>query len=152
MDDVTLGKLLTEAHRGQADHREPENMSVSQSSSSMETTVSKTPGQQHHHLSPGSSWKGRVSSSYPGVGSAIFDSLVHFFLIMKMREDRPPPREHSIRETQHAHFEPELTLRQLRGRLCLIHPHRPAYSRYVGVILGDFNMCDPEEGRFNVWN
>ena len=22
----------------------------------------------------------------------------------------------------------------------------------VGVILGDFNICDPEEGRFNVWN
>ena len=33
MDDVTLGKLLTEAQRGQADHCEPEGMSVSQSSS-----------------------------------------------------------------------------------------------------------------------
>ena len=33
MDDVTLGKLLTEAHRGQADYCEPECMSVSQSSS-----------------------------------------------------------------------------------------------------------------------
>ena len=33
MDDVTLGKLLTEAHRGQADCCEPEGMSVSQSSS-----------------------------------------------------------------------------------------------------------------------
>ena len=32
-DDVTLGKLLTEAHRGQADYCEPEGMSVSQSSS-----------------------------------------------------------------------------------------------------------------------
>ena len=35
MDDVTLGKLLTEAHRGQADYCEPEDMSVSQSSSSV---------------------------------------------------------------------------------------------------------------------
>ena len=35
MDDVTLGKLLTEAHRGQADHCEPEGVSVSQSSSSV---------------------------------------------------------------------------------------------------------------------
>ena len=35
MDDVTLGKLLTEAHRGQADYCEPEGMSVSQSSSVM---------------------------------------------------------------------------------------------------------------------
>ena len=35
MDDLTLGKLLTEAHRGQADYCEPECMSVSQSSSSV---------------------------------------------------------------------------------------------------------------------
>ena len=35
MDDVTLGKLLTEAYRGQADYCEPEGMSVSQSSSSV---------------------------------------------------------------------------------------------------------------------
>ena len=33
MDDVTLGKLLTEAHRGQADYCVPGGMSVSQSSS-----------------------------------------------------------------------------------------------------------------------
>ena len=32
MDDVTLGKLLTEAHRGQADYCGPEGVSVSQSS------------------------------------------------------------------------------------------------------------------------
>ena len=35
MDDVTLGKLLTEAHRGQADYCEPEGVSGSQSSSSV---------------------------------------------------------------------------------------------------------------------
>ena len=35
MDDVTLGKLLTEAHRGQADCCDPEGVSVSQSSSSV---------------------------------------------------------------------------------------------------------------------
>ena len=50
------------------------------------------------------------------------------------------------------HFEPELTLRQLRGRLRLIHPHCIAYPSGVGIILGDFNICDTEEGRFNVWN
>ena len=33
MDDLTLGELLTEAHRGQADYCEPEGVSVSQSSS-----------------------------------------------------------------------------------------------------------------------
>ena len=32
MDDVILGKLLTETHRGQADNCEPEGMSASQSS------------------------------------------------------------------------------------------------------------------------
>ena len=35
MDDVTLGEMLTEAHRGQADYCGPEGMSVSQSSSSV---------------------------------------------------------------------------------------------------------------------
>ena len=35
MDDLTLGKLLTEAHRGQADNCVPRGMSVSQSSSSV---------------------------------------------------------------------------------------------------------------------
>ena len=34
VDDVTLGKMLTEAHRGQADYCGPEDMSVSQLSSS----------------------------------------------------------------------------------------------------------------------
>ena len=33
MDDLTLGKLLAEAHRGQVDYCEPGGMSVSQSSS-----------------------------------------------------------------------------------------------------------------------
>ena len=35
VDDVTLGEMLTEAHRGQVDYCEPEGMSVSQSSSSV---------------------------------------------------------------------------------------------------------------------
>ena len=35
MDDATLGKLLTEAHRGHADYCDPEGVSVSQSSSSV---------------------------------------------------------------------------------------------------------------------
>ena len=35
MDDVTLGKLLTEAHRGQVDYCVPEGVSVSQPSSSV---------------------------------------------------------------------------------------------------------------------
>ena len=50
------------------------------------------------------------------------------------------------------HFEPELTLRQLRGRLHLIHPHWPSYPNKVDIILDDFNICDPEEGRIHVWN
>ena len=35
LDNATLGKLLTEAHRGQADYCDPEGVSVSQSSSSV---------------------------------------------------------------------------------------------------------------------
>ena len=31
MDDVTLGEMLTAAHRGQVDHRAPGGVSVSQS-------------------------------------------------------------------------------------------------------------------------
>ena len=69
-------------------------------------------------------------------------------------------RDHlvNIRSGQHSlvivnvHFEPELTSRQLRGRLGLTHPHWPTYPRAVGVILGEFKIGDPEEGRFNVWN
>ena len=50
------------------------------------------------------------------------------------------------------HFEPELTLRSLRERLRLITPHWPQYPDAIGMIMGDFNICEPEEGRFNVWN
>ena len=50
------------------------------------------------------------------------------------------------------HFEPDLTLRDLRERQRLIAPHWPLYPEAVGVITGDFNICEPEEGRFNVWN
>ena len=50
------------------------------------------------------------------------------------------------------HCEPELTLRQLRERLHLINPHWPSCLNAAGIILGDFNICDPEEGRFNVQN
>ena len=51
-----------------------------------------------------------------------------------------------------SNFEPELTLRQSRRRLNLIHPQWPSFPNGVGIILGDFNICDPEEGRLNVWN
>ena len=50
------------------------------------------------------------------------------------------------------HFEPDLTLRSLRERQRLITPYRPLYPEAVGVILGDFNICEPEKGRFIVWN
>ena len=40
---------------------------------------------------------------------------------------------------------------RLRERLRLITPHWPSYPNAVGIILDDFNICEPE-GRFNVWN
>ena len=49
------------------------------------------------------------------------------------------------------HFEPESTLRQLRDRLHLVHPHWPSYSNGVGVILGDVNICDPEPDIHRWW-
>ena len=45
-------------------------------------------------------------------------------------------------------FEPDLVLRNLRERLHRITIHWPLYS--FEVIIGDFNICEPEEGRFNV--
>ena len=48
--------------------------------------------------------------------------------------------------------EPELALRCLRERLRLITPHWPSYPNAVGIILGDFNICEPGEGMFNVCN
>ena len=49
-------------------------------------------------------------------------------------------------------FKPELTLRQLRGRLGLLHPYWPAYPTGVGVILGDFNICDLKKDDSMFWN
>ena len=34
----------------------------------------------------------------------------------------------------------------------MITPHWPLYPEALGVITGDFNICEPEEGRFNTWN
>ena len=53
-------------------------------------------------------------------------------------------RDHivNIRSQRHSlgivnvHFEPELTSRQFRGRLGLIHPHWPANPNGVGIIFG----------------
>ena len=47
MDDVTLGKLLTEAHRGQADYCDPEGVSVSQSSSVVFDRTGKPVGERN---------------------------------------------------------------------------------------------------------
>ena len=40
------------------------------------------------------------------------------------------------------HFESELTWRQSRGKLRLIHPHWPANHSGVGITLVDFNIYD----------
>ena len=52
----------------------------------------------------------------------------------------------SVLVVVHVHFEPDLTLRSLRERLCLITPHWPCYPGALGDIAGDFNVCEPEEG------
>ena len=58
----------------------------------------------------------------------------------------------SVLVVVNVHFEPDLTLRSLRERLRLITAHWPCYPGTLGLITGDFNICEPEEGRFNVWN
>ena len=49
------------------------------------------------------------------------------------------------------YLDPELTLRRLRERLLLITPHWLLYPNAIDIIMGDF-VCEPEEGRFNVWS
>ena len=50
------------------------------------------------------------------------------------------------------HFEPDLVLRYLRERQHRISLHWPRCPEALGVIIGDSNLCEPEEGRFNVRN
>ena len=50
------------------------------------------------------------------------------------------------------HSESELNLRILHERLRLITPHWHLYPDAIGIIMGDLNTCEPEEGKFNVWN
>ena len=50
------------------------------------------------------------------------------------------------------HLEPDLTLRSLRERLRLLFPHCPCNPGAFGVMAGEFNICEPEQGTFNVWN
>lgn len=47
-------------------------------------------------------------------------------------------------------LKPRLTQRELRKRLVHIHVEWPAYPEGLGVIIGDFDMCEPEEGRLNL--
>ena len=47
MDDLTLGKLLTEAHRGQVDYCVPGSVSVSQSSSVVLDRAGKPAGERN---------------------------------------------------------------------------------------------------------
>ena len=44
------------------------------------------------------------------------------------------------------HFEPDLSLRNLRERLRRIVFHWPRKPEGFGIIIGDFNVCEHEEG------
>ena len=58
----------------------------------------------------------------------------------------------SVLVVVNVHFEPDLVERDLRVRLHRVSHHWPRYPEALGVIIGGFNICDPEEGRFNVRN
>ena len=64
MDDVTLGKLLTEAHRGQADYCDPEGVSVSQSSSVVFDRAGKPAGERNVDQSIGFGVTGNTYSAH----------------------------------------------------------------------------------------
>ena len=46
------------------------------------------------------------------------------------------------------HLEPSLTQLELRHRLMRIRDVRATYPEGLGVTIRDFNMCEPEKGRF----
>ena len=48
------------------------------------------------------------------------------------------------------HLEPGSSLRNLRGRLGAVCELWPGYPAGFGILNGDFNICETEEGRFNV--
>ena len=50
------------------------------------------------------------------------------------------------------HFEPDSILRDLRERLRRIVFHWPRYPEVFVMIIGDFNICELQEGRFSVRN
>ena len=58
----------------------------------------------------------------------------------------------SVLLVTNAHFQPDQTLRNLRERLRRIAFHWPVILKVLGIITGDFNICDPEEGRYSVRN
>ena len=120
-------------------------------------------------MAPGGAWKGRVSSSYPGVGSA---SFVFFFWYLhswkrKCRElghlhdtlgylSRPWSLcEHTIWATQSRHCQRSFRIRtnfeSITWQIASYSPALAFISQWSGHYLSDFNTCDPE-GRFHVWN
>ena len=49
------------------------------------------------------------------------------------------------------HFEPELTICGKYLANYVLFTHTGLLIQWCGRCF-DFNICDPEEGRFNVWN
>ena len=132
---------------------------------------------QRRHLSSRNAWEGlvppRCSGSCPRLfgtltpndvnagGSAVLDRkgllpdgaiIIHVAtcqgrdLIVTIRSGE------NVVVIVNVHFEPDLVLRDLRERLRRISPHWPRYPEAFGVIIGDFNICESEEGRLNVTN
>ena len=72
-------------------------------------------------------------------------------------EDIFPGRDHLLRIRHldcsctviNLHYQPEGTLQELRRRLRAAAALWPTYTYGIGFLVGDFNICDPAEGRFN---
>ena len=133
-------------------------------------------GQKNDVMSPRNLWERRVPTSYSGQfrmfgtfmlnnvnagGSAIFirkdllpdHAFVSHVITYQGRDHIVTRRSgESVLVIVNVHFEPDLALRDLRERLHRISLHWPRYPEALGVIIGEFNICEPEEGRFNVRN
>ena len=94
-------------------------------------------------------------------GSVILARTDTFGLVtMIEQEETFPGRDHLVRIWQvgdsctviNLHYQPEGTLQELRRRLRAAAALWPTHPDGAGNLVGDFNICDPAEGRLNSRN
>ena len=84
----------------------------------------------------------RVFTNYSSVTYSVSNSCT--FVLDNVNADGSAFFIHKV--IVNVHFKPDLATRDLRERLHCISLHWPRYPEALGVIIGDFNICEPEEG------